>query len=121
MAYADPARRRAYENEKKERKRARWKSEGLCVRCGKPATVGCNAGITLCDYHRAWSKSRTAHYRHGAKGKLTRARWYNQRVEAGRCRQCGKPLPSNATRRACAACLKVGRDYHRERRPPRRK
>lgn len=70
-----------YRDRNKKRYEER-KKNGLCVRCGKPATNG-----TLCAYHYYKRKEQRKKYSSGRE----RGEAFRKRIKNGLCMYCGKP------------------------------
>lgn len=68
--------------EKRKQKREERKRQGLCIRCGKPATHG-----QLCDYH--WNRKKEL--RKKASSGREYGQRFKERMAAGTCMYCGAP------------------------------
>ncbi len=112
-----------------QRRRRRWKSRGLCVRCGKRARDGrvlC-ASCTKKDRCR-YRLARNSKFCPGCRGPRDREgkiyctkcaakqrNWQRERVESGMCRKCGAPRDSDGTNSLCSSCAREKRSVYEQR------
>ena len=73
MAYADRAKKQAYQARWDKAKADRWRAVGACVECGLPTPINVETGkaFTRCFPHRVYYARAQTRYRRRLKRRLT--------------------------------------------------